>query len=196
MGKRIGLLIKFAGNEFACVGVDKQQGSAITKELVKSKFVCPKTLRDMITKLADLQPKKVSEIVAVGFIFSGLRLKCYLMTIPKGNNVARMHTLGPLSCLDSVSNISARMVSILTIVRRVREILKMTLETLVKQDEVFLPSIKKRSRKMPLDYAYHKESFVRPKRRKTPTDNTNDNGTTSISSNDNIDQHIPCVGYT
>ncbi|KAG2223687.1 hypothetical protein INT45_007265, partial [Circinella minor] len=71
-GRKVDLLFKSGLSEYACAEAGKQLEVDSTKELVETKFICPKTLRDMLVKLGELQPKKLHELVLVGFIFSGM----------------------------------------------------------------------------------------------------------------------------
>ncbi|KAI7847654.1 hypothetical protein BDC45DRAFT_341073 [Circinella umbellata] len=72
--RKVDLLFKSGLSEYACAEAGKQLEVDTTKELVETKFICPKTLRDMLVKLGELQPKKLHELVLVGFIFSGMYL--------------------------------------------------------------------------------------------------------------------------
>ena len=90
IGKKVDLLFKSGLSEYACGEAGKQSKVDSTKELIETKFICPKTLRDMLVKLGQLQPNKLHELVLVGFIFSGMYtsfLIVSLILISNNNNI-------------------------------------------------------------------------------------------------------------
>ena len=71
-GKKVDMLIKHITSEYACAEAGKYQSSDSTKELIESNLICPKTMRDMVCKLATSNPSQLHQIATVGFIFMGM----------------------------------------------------------------------------------------------------------------------------
>ena len=86
IGKKVDLLFKSGLSEYACAKAGKQSKVDTTKGLVETKFICPKTLRDMLVKLGQLQPKKLHELVLVGFLFSGMYTNFLIVSLTLINN--------------------------------------------------------------------------------------------------------------
>ncbi|KAG2216745.1 hypothetical protein INT45_003204 [Circinella minor] len=153
-----------------------------TKESSECRFICPKTLRDMLMKLGEVQPKRIHDLVTVSFIFSGLRAKFLKMTCPKGY-VCILETLGPISYPESESNLVPRLTSILILVWRMKKLLKDTRDV-VNDEEIFIPTSKNRIRKPPIQSAFHFENYVSPKKRKTSNSSSSSNHDTTNSNSE------------
>ncbi|KAI7860804.1 hypothetical protein BDC45DRAFT_529428 [Circinella umbellata] len=53
VGKKVDLLFKSGSNEYGCAEAGKQMETETTKELSESRFICPKTLQDILMKLRE-----------------------------------------------------------------------------------------------------------------------------------------------
>ena len=182
LGKKVDILVEHVADEFACAEAGKYQSTDSTKELVEGTLICPKTMRDMLCKLAASNPSKLNEITTVGYIFMGksilhdvrtpllhqalgLRMTCLFMTCPKGN-VSRLQRIGPLEFPDDEGNFVSRMKALIRTVWKVRELLKSSLTIVSSDEEDVDPSLEQPARKCRIPTAYHHHQLPPPKRRK------------------------------
>ncbi|KAI8144203.1 hypothetical protein BJV82DRAFT_79397 [Fennellomyces sp. T-0311] len=176
------MLFKRTTQEFACAEAGKSQVHDTTKELVESSLICPKTIRDMLCKLASPNPSKLHEIVTVeivtvGFIFTGTKMTCLVMTCPAGN-VCRVQRIGPLFFPDSDQNFVSRMKALIRVVWKMRAILKSSLMVVSREDQDFDPDFEHPGFKCPILPSYHHQQ--RPaKRRKVSKAEINSEATNS-----------------
>ena len=105
------------------------------------------------------------------------------MSCPKGS-VCRLQTLGSLLFPDSQSNIAVRLVAIITLVWRMKKILKETLDK-VNNEELFIPTIMNPTRKPPIEPSFHQENYrASAKKRRLsdePIGNNNNNNSNDAS---------------
>ena len=90
------------------------------------------------------------------------------MSCPKGS-VCRLQTLDSLLFPDSQSNLVVRLIAIITIVWRMKKVLKETLDK-VNNEELFIPTMMNPSRKSPIPFAFHQENQRTPAKRRRFSD--------------------------
>ncbi|KAF7723901.1 hypothetical protein EC973_001524 [Apophysomyces ossiformis] len=152
VGQKVDMIVRFVAEEFACAEAGRDSNGT-TKELVEGMLKCPKSLRDMIFKLATLNPSEVHDIVTFGFVFMGLKMTCLTMDCPAGY-VCRLQRLGPILYPESEQTFVARITSLILTVWRIKAMMKRSL-AVVQNEKAFIPSFKQPKPQNPLPPSYY-----------------------------------------
>ncbi|KAI8056367.1 hypothetical protein BDF21DRAFT_440992 [Thamnidium elegans] len=87
----------------------------------------PKTLRDMLSMLVEVNPEKTNSLVTVGFLLMGLEMEVIFMDVPVGHSIARVSKSHKFGFPVSRSTITIDFIPLLEITWKGKKMMERTI---------------------------------------------------------------------
>ncbi|KAI7851151.1 hypothetical protein BDC45DRAFT_445922 [Circinella umbellata] len=130
-GHKTDLLLKVVRGEIGCSEVGKKDHSdAGAKETKELGLKVPKMLKDQLYNLSKVCAEKVKELVVIGFVMMGLKLRIIAMDNPS-TYVCRINRTDPYYFPSTVATIPSDFGAMLILISQVRELVDQTIKNSV-----------------------------------------------------------------
>ncbi|KAI8380400.1 hypothetical protein BD560DRAFT_487647 [Blakeslea trispora] len=132
-GAKVDILFKAGRHEVGCCEVGKEDVLSIDdKYLDDGMTKLPKTLRDMLSRLVEVNPVQINKLYTVGFLMMGLQLEMLIVDVPAGSTVVRVTRTKGLSFPDHGEDIVVDLTALLETVLIGRKMMENVEDLLVK----------------------------------------------------------------
>ncbi|KAG1049129.1 hypothetical protein G6F43_008526 [Rhizopus delemar] len=126
-GHKTDFLFKFNQGELGCAEVGKEDsGDAGTKEMKELELKCPKMMKDQLWQLAKMSRQHRMDLVVVGFVMMGLKLRATMLDRPS-TYICRYRQTAPMFFPVTEETIGSKLGELLTLVSQVKSLLCDTL---------------------------------------------------------------------
>ncbi|KAG1171919.1 hypothetical protein G6F71_006616 [Rhizopus microsporus] len=91
IGAKLDIVFKIGYNEHGSCEVGKDDVTVADDKYLDDDLIkLPKTLRDMLVLLVQKNPRKINNLLTVGFLVMGLCMELVIMDVPVGQHIARI----------------------------------------------------------------------------------------------------------
>jgi hypothetical protein len=126
IGAKLDIVFKIGYNEHGCCEVGKDDITvADDKYLDDGLIKLPKTLRDMMALLVQRNPKKINNLLTVGFLVMGLCMELVIMDVPVGQHIARITKTARFEFPSSIEAMTIDFLPLLEITWKGKQVMKM-----------------------------------------------------------------------
>ncbi|KAG1468313.1 hypothetical protein G6F56_003902 [Rhizopus delemar] len=126
-GHKTDFLFKFNQGELGCAEVGREDaGDEGTKEMKELDLKCPKMMKNQLRQLAKTTPQHQMDLVVVGFVMMGLKLRAITLDRPS-TYICRYRQTAPIFFPVTEETIGSKFGELLALVSQVKSLLCKTL---------------------------------------------------------------------
>ncbi|KAG2235014.1 hypothetical protein INT48_000256 [Thamnidium elegans] len=128
VGSKVDILFKAGVHELGSREAEKSNIVPIDDKYLNDGLMkLPKTLRDMLSMLVEVNPEKTNSLVTVGFLLMGLEMEVIFMDVPVGHSIARVSKSHKFGFPVSHSTITIDFIPLLEITWKGKKMMERTI---------------------------------------------------------------------
>ncbi|KAI7871151.1 hypothetical protein BDF14DRAFT_1978586 [Spinellus fusiger] len=130
-GAKVDILFKICNRELGSCEVGKDNVTIVDDKYLDDGLIkLPKTLRDMLSVLAQKNPAQVNNLSTIGFLMIGLTMELVIMDCPVGHHITRVLRTPKLEFPTTINTFATDFLPLLEAAWKGKEAMKSTVETL------------------------------------------------------------------